>query len=103
MNNQIRAAIIKLFGNHTSRSQDWLVSEVRSLGLVDEDGREVVRTLGLMKDKGELEELSIGVFRLTLTAVEAEAPLLQQINRFLVANWIALTALAVSIIVALFK
>lgn len=99
MNTEIRNAIIKLFDKHASRSQDWLVSEIRDLGLVDTDGREVVRTIGLMEDAGELQKLDIGVYRLTLKAIEAEAPWLQKCKNYIIKNWLALVAL----IIALFK
>jgi len=99
MDRKIRAEIIKLLDKHASRSQDWLVSEIRNSGLIGEDGREVVRTIGLMRDAGELEELDIGVYRLTLTAIETEAPWPQRCRKFIVGNWLALVAL----IVALFK
>lgn len=98
MNEKIRSEIIKLFANHASRSLDWLVSEIRKIGIIGEDGKEVVRTLGFMKDRGEVEELGIGVYRLTLGTINAEEPWYSKTWKYLLENWIAIAALIIALV-----
>ncbi|MDE1945457.1 MAG: hypothetical protein KGI03_04290 [Patescibacteria group bacterium] len=102
MDERIRAAIIMALKSSPTRSVDSLVPELaKGLGVRQE---EVHRTIQLMEDAGTVSYAGTSrtALRLHLKGYEATAPARERTWRYLQANWVALAALAISLI-ALFR
>lgn len=105
MNPQIREAIMRAFEGRILWMDYQLPEAIkRQSGLNETD---IVRTMHLMKDAGELVlEGSNGALRLSLKAVQAQAPKKERWKQYMIANWIILLGLLIAflgIIIDFFK
>lgn len=106
MNKQIRLGVFDLFeqGIIDMDESELAIQIQRSLKKAGQvvEPVDIVRTISYMKDAGELIPVEgYGGLRLTLKAIETQKPWHFFVGRYFGRNWIAITALIISIIAIL--
>ena len=97
MNPEIRAAIIKLYEERIISMESDIPALLKQRNQIKEEN--TVRTIHMMRDAGELvPEGQYGALRLSLKAVEAQAPPKVRLKKYMLDNWMILAALALSAI-----